>query len=112
MSDVDPCNHPTEEFMATPTTAQPARTRPVHDVRLGSIRASIWANDTESGTRYNVTFDRSYRDGEVWKSTNSYGRDDLLVLAKAADLAHTWIVSQPKEQPAVSLDQATLPSER
>lgn len=98
--------------MGTQPTTPPARTRPVHDVRLGSIRASIWANDTESGTRYNVTFDHSYRDGEVWKSTASYGRDDLLVLAKAADLAHTWIVSQPKEQPNGSLDHATFPSQR
>lgn len=98
--------------MANPTTAQPARARPVHDVRIGAIRASIWANDTENGTRYNVTFDRGYRDGEVWKSTTSFGRDDLLVVAKAADLAHTWIVNQPREQPPGALDHATMPTQR
>ena len=70
------------------------------------IRAAIWANDTESGTRYNVTFERSYRDGENWKSTHSFGRDDLLVLAKAADLAHTWVVSQPRERPEEAADSA------
>ena len=49
--------------MATQPTAQPTRARPVHEVRLGAIRASIWANETENGTRHNVTFDRTYRDG-------------------------------------------------
>ena len=55
--------------MGTQPTTIARCTRPVHDVRLGSIRASIWANDTESGTCDNVTFDHSYRDGEVWKLT-------------------------------------------
>lgn len=84
--------------MATPPANQPARTPPAHEIRLGAIRAAIWANETESGTRYNVTFERSYRDGETWKSSSSFGRDDLLVVAKAADQAHTWIVSQPRER--------------
>ncbi len=112
--------------MATQPTTQPARARPVHEVRLGAIRASIWANETENGLRHNVTFDRTYRDGETWKSTTSFGRDDLLVLAKAADQAHTWIISQPRDHPDASgtqelnqsrrstgsLAKATLPSQR
>ena len=28
---------------------------------------------------------------ENWKSTSSFGRDDLLVVAKVADMAHTKI---------------------
>ena len=66
---------------------------PVDKVRVGLITASIWENKTEKGTFYNVTFERRYRDTEGnWKSTHSYGLDDLLVLAKIADLAHTKIV--------------------
>ena len=42
--DAAPDNHSTEEIMATQTTTQPTRARPVHEVRLGTIRASIWAN--------------------------------------------------------------------
>lgn len=98
--------------MTPETSAQPARTRPVHDVRIGPIRAAIWANETESGTRYNATFDRSYKDGEVWKTTTSFGRDDLLALAKAADLAHTWIVQQPREQPSGALGGSTFAGPR
>ena len=43
---------------------------------------------------FNVTFERSYKDGEEWRTTNSFGRDDLLKLAKLADEAHSWITRQ------------------
>lgn len=70
--------------------------KPIHEVRLGSIKAAIWANETENAVRHNVTVSRIYRDGEEWKSTDSFGRDDLLLLAKVADQAHSWICSQSK----------------
>ena len=59
--------------------------KPVAEVRIGRVKAAIWSNDTEGGTRHNVTFSRLYKDGEEWKSTQSFGRNDLLVLAKVAD---------------------------
>jgi hypothetical protein len=65
--------------------------KPVHEVRLGSVKAAIWENQTDNGTRFNVTVSRIYKDGEEWKSTDSFGRDDLLVLAKVLDQAHSWI---------------------
>ena len=70
--------------------------RPVHDLRLGAIKASIWENTFGENTRYNVTLSRIYKDRESnqWKSTESFGRDELLLVAKVADSAHTWICSQ------------------
>ena len=66
---------------------------PVAKARVGLITASIWENQTETGTFHNVTFERRYRDSEGnWKSSHSYNADDLLSLAKAADMAHTKIV--------------------
>jgi hypothetical protein len=66
--------------------------KPAHEVRIGMIRATLWANETEHGTRYNVTPSRLYKDGEQWKDSSSFGQDDLLLLAKVLDAAHTWIV--------------------
>ncbi|MDE0166750.1 MAG: hypothetical protein OXL36_16765 [Bryobacterales bacterium] len=68
-------------------------TKPVAEVRVGRVKAAIWPNQTESGAvRHNVTFARIYKDANgEWKSTSSFGRDDLLVVAKVADLAHTKI---------------------
>ena len=68
--------------------------RPVQEVRHGHIKALVWANDTSNGTRFNVTLARIYKDGEEWKETSSFGRDDLLLLAKTIDQVHTWILDQ------------------
>lgn len=69
--------------------------QPVQRLRIGNISAAIFENKTQDGkTFYNAQFDRSYRDGETWKHTQSYGRDDLLVLAKLADQVHSWIVDR------------------
>ena len=70
-----------------------AKNPPAAKIRVGLITASIWENKTEKGIFHNVTFERRYRDAEGnWKSSHSYNAEDLLALAKAADLAHTKIV--------------------
>ena len=71
-----------------------AKARPVHEVRLGRIKAAIWENDTQNGARHNVTVSRIYKDGDTWKDSSSFGRDDLPLVAKVADQAHSWIFEQ------------------
>ena len=68
--------------------------RPAHEIRLGRIRATIWQNQRDNAIWFNVTLSRLYKDGEEWKSTTSFGRDDLLTVIKVADLANTWIHNQ------------------
>jgi hypothetical protein len=67
--------------------------RPVHEIRLGRIRAAIWVNTTENGVRHNVTISRLYRDEQQgqWRDSTSFGRDDLPLVTKVADQAHLWI---------------------
>ncbi len=74
-----------------------AKTKPVHEVRLGRIKAAIWANETDNGVRHNVTITRLYKDGDEWKTSTSFGREELPLVAKVADLAHTWIYQQGQE---------------
>ena len=65
---------------------------PAHRIPLGRITAAIWANETDNGrVWFNVTVTRSYRDGDEWKDTSSFSRDDLPIVAKAADMAYAWI---------------------
>ena len=71
--------------------------KPVSEVKIGSIVASIWRNEGKNGTHYNVTFTRLYKDGEGWGRSESFGRDDLLTVAKVADLAHTRIFELSKD---------------
>jgi hypothetical protein len=76
--------------------------RPVHTIRYGAVRAAIWRNMIDAGNAsrpiYNVTFSRSYKDGDQWKETASFGADDLLVLAKTANDAHTYICGQKRSE--------------
>ena len=71
---------------------------PVFKLRDHALNVAGWERTTLDGkTFYNVTFERRYRDAEGnWKSSHSYNADDLLSLAKAADLAHTKIVETPR----------------
>ena len=84
--------------MPKQTSNQPSnqspKQKPAHEIRLGRIKATIWENETENGTRHNVTLSRIYKDGDQWKQTSSFGRDDLPLVAKVADLVHTWTYEQ------------------
>ena len=73
--------------------------QPVHEIRLGAVKAAIWENETQNGTRHNVSLTRIYKDGDVWKDSTSFGRDDLPLVMKVSDLAHSWIFdnSQPAD---------------
>lgn len=75
------------------------KARPVHEVRLGRIKAAIWENETQNGTRHNVTLQRLYVDDEGhWSNSSSFGRDDLPLVMKVADLAHSWIYACQQDQ--------------
>ena len=87
----------------TRTNAQPAddnspeagsHAEPAEKVTLFPVEAAIWKNVSRGGEPfYSVTFERKYRDQDLrWKSTASFGGDDLLLLAKVADLAHSRVV--------------------
>lgn len=76
-----------------------SKNQPVHELRIGSIKAVIWANKvSNNGTMHNVVPVRIYRDdaGE-WHETHSLGRDDLLVTAKVLDMAHSWILEAERK---------------
>ena len=69
--------------------------KPVHEIRLGRIRAAIWANQNQRNeVWFNVTVSRLYRDGDRWQDTTSYRRDDLPLVSKVVHMAHVWIWDQ------------------
>jgi hypothetical protein len=73
--------------------------KPAHEIKVALIRASIWANQSERGRAwYSVSITRRYRDGDTWKDTASFGRDDLPLVIKAAEMAYAWIWSQLIEE--------------
>ena len=80
-----------------------ANPKPVAEIRIGRVKAAIWPNKTEGRTRHTVTFSRLYKDGEQWKTTQSFGSNDLLVLAKVADRAHSRIFELQQNEPQAAV---------
>ena len=61
--------------------------RPVYQIRRGRIVAKCWRNQhPEQGVWFSTTISRLYKDGDQWKSSNSFGRDDLLLVGEVARL--------------------------
>lgn len=62
----------------------PAKQKPVKKFRAGNVTATIWSKEIalegrkELVTVYNTSITKSYKDGEEWKTTDSYNRDDLI----------------------------------
>lgn len=81
------------------STATEPKNKPVHEVRIGCMKAVIWGNkSSDDAVFYTVVPVRIYRgtDG-VWHEMHSFGRDDLLPAAKVLDLAHTWICDAERQ---------------
>ncbi len=70
------------------------------EIRLGAVKVALWRHESESGVRHSATFSKIYRDGDKWQTTDFFGRDDLLLVAKVADDAHSWIFAHGRESGA------------
>ncbi len=68
--------------------------RPAMTFRYGAIKCTVWKNQTRNGPMYNTSVTRSYKDGENWRDSSSFGSEDLPTVAKAFLDAHTWVQEQ------------------
>lgn len=66
-------------------------TRPIHEIQRGLMKARIWRKKTRAGTRHAVSVVRLFRNGDSWKESTRFGRDDIPLLRLVLDKAHTWI---------------------
>ena len=83
---------------ASPAKPATSAKLPVKTFRLGRIKAAVWENEADQKKFYNVTFARTYvDDAKAYHDTDSFGRDDLPLVAKLADQAHTFIFDRLTE---------------
>ena len=67
------------------------KTGPAAELRIGTVKPTVWENGVGGIRRHNVVFSRPYKGGEQWRTTQTFGRNDLLVLVKMADQGtHGW----------------------
>ena len=73
-----------------------ASLKPVKVFRSRGVSASIFANHAKSDGRdityHKVSLQRTYKDGDKWKTTTSFGRDDLPVARLLLDRAWEFIL--------------------
>lgn len=86
--------------------------RPVHEIRLGKVKAAIWRKETEHGPRYSVVFGRICRTEQGWETSTSFGRDELPLVTRVSDLVHLWIYEQNDRSEVVEEESEQEPSRR
>ena len=65
--------------------------KPVHEIRHGLIKVRIWRKRTRSGLRHSVAITRLFRNGDAWKESTRFGRDEIPLIRLLLDQAHVWI---------------------
>jgi hypothetical protein len=72
--------------------------RPSARINLRPVSATIWRKEAGKGVFYSVQFEKSYKDRSgKWQSTSSFEESDLLLVAKAANMAHDEIQEQHRK---------------
>ena len=71
-------------------------TKPVKVFRLRGVSASVFENHAKNGERsvtfHKVSLQRTYKDGDAFKTTTSFGRDDLSVCMHVMQQAWAYVL--------------------
>jgi len=68
---------------------------PAHEVRLGSVRLSVWRNVSDSGAWFNTSISRRFRQDDDWKDSNAFnGVADLALVAEGIAQCRDFILRQ------------------
>lgn len=65
--------------------------KPVFELRRGLIKVCVRSKGTKSGVRHTVRITRLFRDGDVWKESTRFGRNDIPLIRLLLDEAFVWI---------------------
>jgi hypothetical protein len=75
--------------------------KPDKTYRCGSVRAAVWTNrrviDNAVVEVHSVRIDRSYKDGDKWKSTTTFAVDDLPKIVMVATAAYSFLRLRSEE---------------
>ncbi len=73
---------------------------PSKRINVGNgIHVAIWKNESDKGEAwYTIKLTRKYKDGEGFKDTTTFRRDDLLFVAKGAEMAFSWCFNHEESE--------------
>lgn len=64
------------------------------EFRIGAVKETMLGNKVGNLTMHSVVFSRFYRGGGQWKTTHTFVGNSLVILAKVADQAHSFIAER------------------
>lgn len=65
--------------------------KPAYSARRGRLTLTIWANETDQGTRFSSEITRTWKDGEEYRTTTRLDERDLLPASRLAVIADDWV---------------------
>jgi hypothetical protein len=73
----------------------PKDNSPVAKFRNGNVTAAVWKNPGTNETEFfSTTLQKSYKDGDEWKNTDSLNHGDLPNAVRALERAAAFIEAQ------------------
>ena len=76
-----------------------ANQKPVWKTQAGQISVALWQNDATIGGRsvrmLKATVERRFKDGEEWKSSTSFGRNDIPLVIWCLSRAFGKMLEKP-----------------
>ena len=90
-----------------------ANTKPVHKIRAGQVSCALWENEiTVSGRKVKMlkaTVERRYKDGDEWKSSGSYGLNEIPRVIWCLQKAYDHIIEESNNRTDEnSIDEETI----
>ncbi len=71
---------------------------PVHRIRVGAVSCSVFLNKTKEGKEFpSAVISRSYKSGDSFKDSNSYGARHLAELAGLISSLQSWLTANYPE---------------
>ena len=67
--------------------------KPAWEIRRGLIKVRVWQRRSKNGLRYSLNVVRLYRNGDQWKESARFGRDDIPLVRLVLDEAYTWMLT-------------------
>lgn len=77
--------------------------KPVKRFRAGAVSAAVWENVSEKGSFATINLQRSYKDKDEWKHTESLKTNDLPKAVLVLNQAFEYLVLKEKEENNVKM---------
>ena len=90
-----------------------ANAKPVHKIRAGQVSCALWENEmTLSGGRkikaLKATVERRYKDGDEWKSSGSYGLNEIPRAIGCLHKAFDHMIDDANNRSEDSIEEETI----